>query len=255
MLDLFVSLFNFFALSQSDKDADETFNYGRGKLEAMATAMEGTIVSLSGLFIMYDAVSKIYNSVELQRLDISVYVMIISIVITAALVLYLNYIAKVTNNMVIKADALHYKTDLYTNSAVLTSLVVIHYSGFVLIDPILGILIAIYMIYSAYPLIKEGVYMLLDASLPEEEVEKITAVLDNEMRINSYHHLKTRISANDYFITVHVVFNTSISLFDAHSISDDIELAIARLFEDKNVHTIIHMDPYDDSDCSEDEII
>ena len=251
-LDLLVSIFNYFALSQSEKKADAKFNFGRGKLEAIAAVMEGTIISISGLFIAYNAIEKLLHPKPIAHMDLSLIVMGISIVMTAALVVFLINIAKKTGNLVIRADALHYKTDLYTNGAILLALAIIHFTDFELIDPILGIAIAIYMIYSAYPIIKEGILMLMDIALEEDEIEKINTYLTLAPDITGHHHLSTRRSGSDIFITVHVVFNISISLFDAHRISDRLEDDIQELFEDENVHTIIHMDPYDDSDINDD---
>ncbi|MEA2111486.1 MAG: cation diffusion facilitator family transporter [Campylobacterota bacterium] len=252
-LDLCVSIFNFFALHTSEKKADDQFNFGRSKIEPLASVIEGTIISISGLFIFYEAMVKIIHTRETEYLNASIGVMIVSIVLTAALVMYLNYVAKKTDNMVIRADALHYKTDLYTNAAILLALVLISYTSLGIIDPLLGIAIAIYMIYSAYPIIKEGILMLLDAALEEEDVNKIIDLLKNEKRITDYHFLKTRVSGSEIFISVHVVFTVSILLYDAHHISDDIELEIDNLFPDKDVHSIIHLDPYDDSEINEDE--
>jgi len=250
-LDLSVSLFNFFALKTSSKAPDENFNYGRSKMEPLAAVIEGTIISLSALFIFYEAMIKFFHKRETTYINESIGVMIISMVITALLVIFLHWVAKKTKNMVIEADALHYKTDLFSNGAILIGLGVMAYTDNNLIDPILGIAIAIYMIYSAYPLIKNGILMLLDAAIDEEDFKEIEAVFENAPNITSYHHLRTRSSASEYFISVHIVFNISISLYDAHKISDKLEMQLETLFEDKTVHTIIHMDPYDDSDINE----
>ena len=156
--------------------------------------------------------------------------------------------------MVIRADALHYKTDLFSNGAVLFALLAVHYSGIELIDPILGIAIAIYMIYSAVPIVKEGVLMLLDVALPQEDVNKIIEIIKSEPEITNYHYLRTRVSGSHIFISFHAVFNVSISLYDAHTIADRVELKIKKLFpEDKKVHILVHMDPYDDADINEEE--
>jgi cation diffusion facilitator family transporter len=250
LLDLTVSLFNYFALHNAEKDPDDKFHYGRSKIEPLAAVIEGTIISLSALFILYEALGKIAHQRPMEHLQESVVVMIVSFFITAFLVTFLNYVAKKTKNMVIKADALHYKTDLFSNGAVLMALVLISYTGEQLIDPILGIGIAIYMIYSAFPIIKEGVFMLLDAAIPEEDLQSIQKIIENEPVISTYHDLKTRESGSHVFISVHAVFNVSISLYDAHLISDRIEEKIRKLFLDKKVHILIHMDPYDDSDIN-----
>ncbi len=252
-LDLTVSLFNYFALHNAEKDPDEQFHYGRSKIEPLAAVIEGTVISLSALFIFYEALVKIAHPRDMAHMTESIVVMIVSFIITAFLVAFLNRVAKKTNNMVIKADALHYKTDLFSNGAVLMALVLISYTAEELIDPVLGIGIAIYMIYSAIPIIKEGVLMLLDAALPQEEIEKIIEIIDSEPIITDYHYLQTRESGSHIFVSVHTVFNISISLYDAHLIADRVEAKIKELFVDKKSHILIHMDPYDDSDMNEEE--
>ncbi|WP_321778616.1 cation diffusion facilitator family transporter [Sulfurimonas sp.] len=251
LLDLTISLFNYFALNTAEKNADEQFNFGRNKIEPLAAVIEGTVISLSALFILYEALVKIFHPREMTFMQSSIWVMLVSLIITFFLVMFLNYVAKKTKNMVIKADALHYKIDLFSNGAVLMALALISMTGEQLIDPILGIGIAIFMIYSSIPIIKEGILMLLDAALPQEDIEKIENILAKQTDINDYHFLQTRESGSHIFISVHAVFNVSISLYDAHTIADKIELKIKNLFEDKMVHTIIHMDPYDDSEINE----
>ena len=251
LLDLTVSAFNFFALGHAQKEPDDKFNFGRGKLEPLAAVVEGTIISMSALFVLYQAIMKMVNKAPTQHLQESIVVMILSIIITGALVLFLNYIAKKTKNMVIRADALHYKTDLFSNGAVLLALGLISMTGIELIDPILGIGIAVYMFYSALPIIKEGILMLLDISLEEEEVEKIKDLLDNEKEITTYHFLSTRQAGSHIYISVHLVFNVTVTLYDAHVVGDKIELKLKKLFPEYKVHSIVHLDPYDDSEINE----
>jgi len=253
LLDLTVSMFNYFALHNTEKHPDEQFHFGRSKLEPLAAVIEGTIISFSALFILYEAISKIMHPAPMEYMSASIYVMVASFIITGFLVAFLNYVAKKTKNMVIKADALHYKTDLFSNGAVLFALVAIEYTQEQLIDPILGIAIALYMIYSAIPIIKEGVLMLLDVALEKEDVQKIKTILKSEPKITAYHYLQTRESGSHIFISYHLVFNVSISLYDAHLVSDKIEAKIKALFPDKKVHILTHMDPYDDSDINEEE--
>ncbi|MBN2816087.1 MAG: cation transporter [Campylobacterales bacterium] len=253
LLDLTVSLFNYFALHTAEKNPDEKFHYGRSKIEPLAAVIEGVVISFSALFIFYEALSKIIHPREMGFMNESIGVMIASLIITSGLVLFLNYVAKKTENMVIRADALHYKSDLFSNGAILFALVAIHYTDMPLIDPILGIAIAIYMIYSAVPIVKEGILMLLDAALPTEKIEKIEAILKDEKAIKAFHYLQTRESGSHVFVSVHAVFNVSISLYEAHLIADKAEAKIRALFENKKTHILIHMDPYDDSEINEEE--
>ncbi len=247
VLDLIVSAFNYFAITKAEQPANKEFNYGKGKIEALAAVIEGTIITVSGLYIFYQSLLKAYQKGETTYLDTSIIVMSISLVITIALVAYLNWVAKKTDNMVIRSDALHYKTDVYSNGAILISLSIIYLTGFELIDALMGIVISIYIIYSAYQIIKEGVYILLDASLHSDTVKDIESIILNEKKISSYHDLKTRKSANTNFVDVHLVFSEGISLLKAHDLGDRVEEKIALINKKETWVINIHLDPSDDS--------
>jgi cation diffusion facilitator family transporter len=246
VLDMFVSIFNYFAISNSEKPADKTFNYGRGKIEALASVIEGTIITMSGLFLLYQAVKKALNGEVSTYVDISIIVMIISLVITIFLVIYLNKVAKKTKSMVIKADALHYKTDVYSNAAVLISLVLVYLTGLEIIDVLVGSAIALYIIYSAYELIHDGILVLLDRAVDEEIVKDIVEIINDNEKVNAHHLLKTREAGHQTFVEVHLVFDCIITLMEAHRSSDSIEDKIKNLDNSRDWIINIHMDPYDD---------
>ncbi len=246
-LDLGVSAFNFFAISRSEKPADDRFNYGHGKIEALAATIEGSVIVLSGLFILYKAYEKAMGAQPTSHVGISIWVMVFSFFVTLALVRFLSKTAEETNNMVVKADALHYKTDLYSNGAVLVSLVIIKFSGFDMIDAIIGAAIAFYIIWSAIEIIQEGVLNLLDVALEPEMVEDIRRIIEDEPNVTSHHYLCTRRSGKVNFVDVHLVFDREISLRDAHRASDNIEQAVANLDPKHSWSINPHLDPFDDS--------
>jgi len=246
VLDMFVSIFNYFAVMNSEKPADKNFNYGRGKIEALALVIEGTIISSSGIFLLYQAIKKAITGETSQYLDISIYVMIASLIITICLVLFLNYVAKKTNSLLIEADALHYKTDVLSNIAVLVSLVLVMITGYEIIDIIIGTIISFYIIYSAFELIKKGVFVLLDKAVEKDLVLEIEKIIQNTNRVNTFHLLKTREAANQVFIDVHIVFDYLITLLEAHTISHLIENDIKNIDTSKDWIINIHMEPYDD---------
>lgn len=253
VLDFGVSVFNYFAVHNSEKAPDNKFNYGRGKIEAIAAVIEGVIVVISGLYILYSAIDKLINNHEMEYLQESIIVMLISLVITAGLVIFLTYVAKKTNSMVIRSDALHYKTDLYSNATIIFSLILIYFTNIQIIDSILGILIAIYIIYSAYDLIKDGVKILMDMALPIEMVKKIEDIIRSDENIVSYHQLLTRSSSSEAFMSVHLVFHISTLLLDSHKVCDKIEDRIRNIDKTIKWNIVIHPDPYDDSDLNEAE--
>lgn len=246
-LDLAVSGFNYFAISQSEKPASERFNYGLGKIEGLAATIEGTIIIMSGLFILYKALAKAVLGGGTTHLEISMGVMAFSLVATLVLVLYLEKTARDTNNLVVKADALHYKTDLFANAGVLLSLVLVKLSGYHLVDAFVGAVIAVYIIWSAYEILREGVLNLLDVALDEEIVEQIRQIIASEENVSSHHFLRTRKAGNNQFVEAHLVFRNGILLDVAHDAADRIEARIAELDGRANWVFNLHLDPVDDS--------
>lgn len=247
ILDLFASVFNYFAIRKSEKAPDKKFNYGRWKIEAFASMLEWIIILLSAIYIFYESINKIINKEEISYLWISIIVMIVSIIITFLLVIYLDYIAKKTKNIVIEADSLHYKTDLYSNAWIILWLAIIYFTWFFYIDSIIGIIIAIYIGYSAIKLTKKWFFLLMDVALDENEVKKIKEIVEKNHKSKLYHDFKTRQSWSDKFVEFHLVFDTKISLVDSHKIADLIEIEISKIDKNFNRHTTIHLDPYDDS--------
>ncbi len=251
ILDMGVSLFNFFAIKKAEEHPNEMFPYGKGKVQAIAGVIEGTIITLSGLFIIYEGINKIASGKSTLYLGSSLGVMLLSIALTYWLVRYLKAVAKDTDNIVIKADALHYQTDLLSNSAVVGALLIVWLSGWDWIDGLFGLAIGIYIIYSAYEIIKEGVMILLDRSLPSDMVAKIGEILSNHPKVNGYHWLKTRTDGSHNFVEFHLVLTPQMSLEEAHKIAEDIECKIASLAPEKGWVITPHFDPYDDEHINE----
>lgn len=243
LLDLFVSLFNYFAVHSSEKEADSKFNYWRWKIEALACFIEWIIITGSGLFIMYESIIKFINKEEISYLWISILVMIISVIITWALVYFLDYVAKKTNNLVIQSDALHYKTDLYTNAWILIWLALINFTWFFAIDAIIWIIISLYIIFSAWELVKKWYLLILDVALNPDEVKKIKKIIKINKSITNFNNLRTRQVGNIKYVEVNLVFYPEILLTDAHRIWNQVENKILKIDENCKWNIMIHLDP------------
>ncbi len=251
LLDMAVSIFNFFAIKKAEEDPDENYHYGKGKIQAIAGVIEGTVITMSGLYIIYVAIEKLHKGSATSLLGASIAAMLISIVVTYFLVHYLLRIAEETDNIVIKADALHYKTDLLSNGAVLVSLALVYMTGIDAIDAVFGMGIGAYIIYSAYEIIVEGVEILLDKALDGEVVAKIGEIIANHPKVTSYHWLKTRTDGTTNFVEFHMVLKPDMTLLEAHRIADEVELQIMALDPNKRWVISPHFDPYDDSEMNE----
>ena len=251
LLDMVVSLFNFFAISKSEEAPDTVYQYGKGKVQAIAAVIEGTVITISGIYIMYAAVTKMIDGKATTLLLPSIGVMIFSIIVTYMLVKYLLEVAKKTDNIVIKSDALHYQTDLWSNAAVLVALALVYLTGLSVIDAVIGLGIGAYIIYSAYEIIVDGVEILLDKSLDEEVVGEIRKIIGENSEITSYHWLKTRTDGTINFVEFHMVLRPNMLLLEAHRIADEVEDKIMALDGKKRWVITPHFDPYDDEDVNE----
>ena len=250
ILDTTVSIFNFFAIKKSEEQPDDKFAYGKGKIQAIAAVIEGTIITISGLYIIYEAVMKLINKETTSMLGVSLWVMVLSITITFFLVKYLEKVADETDNLVIKSDALHYKTDLYSNGAVLIALFLVSITGLDFIDALFGLAIGIYIIYSAYEIIVEGIMILLDRSLDADMVAKIGEIISVTPKVRGYHWLKTRTDGTHNFVDFHLVLDPQMTLEEAHEIAEEIICSIAALEPTKGWVVNPHFDPHDDEEIN-----
>jgi cation diffusion facilitator family transporter len=250
LLDMAISLFNFFAIKKSEEHPNEIYQYGKGKIQAIAAVIEGTVITISGIYIIYVAIEKLREGAETTLLTPSILAMIFSIIVTYLLVQYLLKIAKETDSIVIKADALHYKTDLWSNAAVLLALGLVSLTDIHSIDAIFGLGIGVYIIYSAYEIIVEGIEILLDRALDGEIVANIGEIISTHPEVTSYHWLKTRTDGNMNFVEFHMVLRPNMLLLEAHRIADEVEDKIMALDTTKKWIITPHFDPYDDEEMN-----
>lgn len=246
LLDFFVSVINFFAIRKSLQDHDEEYHYGYGKIEGIAALLEGIIIIISGVLISFFAIRKFVLKDFSIDTEGSIFFMAISIVFTIGIVWYLGRVARETNNLVIRSDALHYKTDLFSNIGIIIAILVIKFTGWYVIDVVVSLIVSVYIMYGASQIIRSAYEMLMDKALDPEDIKKITSIIEETSpEYQSYHFLKTRCSGKHIFIEFHLVFDTKITLLEAHTMSDKIECKIKRIFPSSFV--TIHLDPYDDS--------
>lgn len=246
LLDLMVSLFNYYAIYESEKTTDEEYNYGRGKILGIATLLESLIIASSGLYIIYNSIIRFIQFSPYEYFEYSIYTMIVSIWITFGLVFYLNKVYANTKNLIIQADALHYKIDLLTNLGMLISLGLIYWTGWKYVDPLISLITGIYILYNDIPLFQSSFHILMDRSLDKNVISKIHSILTQcDLSVKSYHQLRTRHSGNIIFIEFHLVFQKDILLSKAHEVSEQVELQIRNALANKCIINI-HLDSYND---------
>ncbi|HKI61244.1 MAG TPA: cation diffusion facilitator family transporter, partial [Mariprofundaceae bacterium] len=186
------------------------------------------------------AVGRFLRPVEIEAIGVGIAVMLFSIVATIGLMMYQRYVIRLTNSTAIKADALHYKTDLLVNGSVIVALLLAVY-GWAGFDAVFGIAIAFYIIYSAWEIVREALGHLMDKELSPEDREMIKEIALRHRETRGMHDLRTRKSGTTVFIQLHLELDPKLTLLQAHSISDEVEAALMKAYPDAEV--IIHEDP------------
>jgi ferrous-iron efflux pump FieF len=241
MIDAAASLINLIAVKHALEPADEEHRFGHGKAEALAGLAQSAFIVGSAMFLLIEAGQRIFNPKSLTHTEIGYGVMAFSIVLTLALIIFQRYVVRQTGSVAIRADSVHYQTDILTNISVIVSLFLVSYFGFEWADPLVAIGIAFFILYSAWQIATEVLQILMDRELPDEDRKRIRDIALAEEGVLGVHDLRTRSSGIQTFIQLHLQISGEMKLVDAHQIADAVELKISAAF--KNAEVIAHQDP------------
>ncbi|QQX79936.1 cation diffusion facilitator family transporter [Shewanella sp. KX20019] len=238
--DALASIVNFIAIRYAIVPADQDHRYGHGKAEPLAALAQSAFILGSAFLLLFHGGERLINPVEVKHATLGVIVSIIAIVLTFALVMLQKRALAATSSTIVEADALHYKSDLFLNAAVLLALVLSQY-GWWWADGLFAVLIALFIGQQAIGLAYKSVQSLLDRELDDDTRLKITEIAIADPQVKGIHDLRTRESGKTMFIQFHLELDGSLSLELAHTIAVDTSIRIRHEFSDAEV--IIHQDP------------
>ncbi|MGB7451146.1 MAG: cation diffusion facilitator family transporter [Lysobacterales bacterium] len=248
VMDSIASLINLFAIRYSLQPADEDHRFGHGKAEPLAGLAQAAFIAGSAVFLVFHAIDRLRFTQSLEQVGIGVGVMVLAIVMTLGLLAIQRYVIRKTNSTAIRADSLHYLTDLLTNLSVLLALY-LSSLGWTWADPVFAIVVAIYIFYSAFQIGQEAFQQLMDRELPEEILQKIRAIAMSHPEVTGTHELRTRQAGHTRFVQLHLELHENLPLKYAHAIADEVEAEILAYLPGAEV--MIHQDPADDSNKSQ----
>jgi ferrous-iron efflux pump FieF len=241
VLDIAASIINFIAARYALQPPDEDHRFGHGKAEDLAALGQAIFIAGSGLFITFEAVRRLVLPTPIDHSEIGIGVMIISIILTTGLVLFQRYVIMRTTSNIVKADSLHYLTDILSNLAVIAAIIASTYFGWLYADPLMAIAIAALIIGGAIHIAKNGFNNLMDREFEDEERDKIIQIVNQHPKSLGLHDLKTRRSGIYSFIQFHLDLDENLSLREAHDIGDEVEDMLKVAFP--NADVLIHQDP------------
>lgn len=235
LLDGIASIINMIAVYHALKPADAEHRFGHGKAESLAALGQALFIGASSLWLLHEAKDRFVMQGPLESTNTGLVVMIIAIVITLFLVTFQRYVVRETKSSAIAADMLHYKSDLLINAAVMISLICADFFHVNWIDPIFGLLIGLYILWTAWQITRDAFNILMDRELDDEEREKILAIIHTHPEVLGVKDLRTRSSGLHQFFQLRLIMKPSLSLQKADLIADEVEAEVMKAYPKSQV--------------------
>lgn len=252
VVHLFAVAFVVYGYYLSIKPADDDHLYGHERIEYLSIGAEGAIIIVAGITIFYHALMSAITGIHIENMGTGIWLLVIAALINLILGTYVLRVGRREKNMIAVSNGKHTLTDVWTSGGVVIALLLIHFTGWLFIDVIVSLLIAGYISYEAYKLLRYSISGLMDTRNPEID-QALKDVLNNEKNetIKGWHHLRHRSSGKTTWIQLHLVFNDDISLKDAHDEATILERKLIDSLESDAIITI-HLEPFETHEESHD---
>ncbi|MFJ2321300.1 cation diffusion facilitator family transporter [Pseudomonas sp. NPDC087817] len=239
-LDGIASLLNLLAVHYALRPADDDHRYGHGKAESLAGMAQALFIGGSAVLIAFQAYERLHDPQPLGAPWLSIGVIVFSLLLTAALLMLQHRVIKQTGSNAVRADSLHYRSDMLLNGSILIALVLAGF-GFEQLDAWFGLGIAGYILWSALQIARESFSVLMDEELPTDVSQHMLELACSVPGVLGAHDLRTRISGNHWFVQLHLELPGELTLSVAHGISDQAADAIHKAYPRAEV--LVHADP------------
>lgn len=240
LTDSLASIVNLFAVRLALRPADDNHPFGHGKAESLSALAQSAFIGGSAVFLLLNAVERLLHPQPLQQTTLGIAVMLVSLLLTLALVLFQRWVLRRAQSQAVSADSLHYVTDFASNIVVLVALVLAAW-GWQRADAVLALLLGGWIFWSAAKIAIEAVNTLMDKALPPADVARIEAAALAVPGVLGLHDLRTRLSGARHFVQMHIDLDARLNIVEAHDIAVAVAAQIRALFEEAEV--IVHQDP------------
>ncbi|MBK5517225.1 cation diffusion facilitator family transporter [Pseudomonas sp. TH10] len=239
-LDGITSMLNLLAVHYALRPADDDHRYGHGKAESLAGMAQALFIGGSAVLIAFQAYERLHDPQPLGAPWLSIGVIVFSLLLTAALLVLQHRVIKQTGSNAVRADSLHYRSDMLLNGSILIALILAGL-GFHQLDAWFGLGIAAYILWSAVQIARESFSVLMDEELPTDVSQHMLELACSVPGVLGAHDLRTRISGNHWFVQLHLELPGELTLSVAHGISDQAADAIHKAYPRAEV--LVHADP------------
>lgn len=246
IVNLLAAVFGLIMLHVSEKPADEGHEFGHSKAEYFSSAIEGSLILLAAFSIIWSAVPRLIHPIALENINIGLLFSVGASLVNLAVGQMLIRNGKKSKSLLVEADGKHLMTDVWTSAGVIAGILLVKFTGILILDPIIAILVALNIVYTGYRLISRSTNGLMDASISETEIDQVKKYLDSlKEKDITYHSLMTRQAGQRKFISFHLLVPGAWTVQQGHENADIIEETIEDMF-DEPVTVTSHIEPVED---------
>lgn len=252
VINLVAALVAYWALTVAALPPDKEHTYGHSKAEYFATGVEGALILLTAAGIGWAAWERLWHPRPLEHAWTGLAITAVATGVNGAVGMALMRAGRRLRSVTLEADARHLFTDVWTSVGVFVGVALVTLTGWLVLDPIVAIFVAVNILWTAYRLVRDTALGLLDTALPPPEHEAVTAVLDKyEARGIRFHALRTRVAGRRRFVSVHVLVPGGWTVHAGHDVCEAVEGDIRAALPETTVDT--HLEPAEDQTAYEDQ--
>ena len=244
-IDLIASVIAYISVRRSDQPPDRDHPFGHQKYENLAAAFEGVLILVGAGIVIYESVRRLGHGPELDNLPVGIAIIALTIVVNVVVSAFLMRRARETESAALEGDAAHLRTDAATSMAVLVGLALVETTGATWLDPVIALAVAVAIVVAGWRLVTRSSRILVDETLPDDELEAIRAVVlrFGPRGVAGFHKLRARHAGAFHHVDMHVQFRAGTTLEDAHDTAHALQDEIAAVLDGADV--LIHLEPED----------
>jgi cation diffusion facilitator family transporter len=253
VVNLVAAMAALWALTLAVRPPDEEHAFGHSKAEYFSSGLESALIIIAAAWIGVTAWDRLMDPQPLQNVGLGLSVTLVAAAINGGVALVLLQAGRRLRSITLRADAQHLLTDVWTSVGVVLGVVMVQLTGWLVLDPIIGLVVAANIVWTGFRLLNDTAHGLLDTALPPDELEKISGILsrreDDDVH---FHALRTRVAGQRRFVSMHILVPGRWTVKQGHDLSEEIEKELAEALQG-NTTFFIHIEPSEDPASFEDQ--
>lgn len=242
LVNLVAALTALFCLWFSAQPVDASHTYGHEKIEFFSSGLEGVLILGAAGGIAWYAVQRLLYLREVAELDLGMALSLGASLINLAVALFLIRVGRRTNSIILEADGQHLMTDVWTSFGVVAGLLMVRFTGWHILDPLMALAVAGNILWTAGSLLARSFNGLMDHSLPAAEQQQVRDAIGALMRPGlHYHALRTRQAGARKFVDFHLLVPGTWTVKEAHEFTERVEAAVRAALPGAEV--TVHIEP------------